>query len=143
MINGSGQKVRTSTLPDGSTQVETFYRDGQMKEVGGSAAHPVKYEYGVVSPGLRFAKEIRIGQGASEIEWTKTYRDLADRTVKAEYPSGAQATSHYNNVSVQAKPPLTEAEREEYFQVDLQRRGESSSTLAIGQVGNFGRTSLR
>ena len=41
------------------------------------------------------------------------------------------------------KATIDGCKREEPFQTDLQRRGESSSTFETGQFGSFGRTSLR
>lgn len=103
-VNGSGQTVRTTTLPGGSgIRVEVLHRDGNLKEISGSAAHPVKYEYGTASGGRQFVKEIKVGDGGSETEWTKSYTDMAGRQVKIEYPNGAFEETFFNNLGQRVK----------------------------------------
>lgn len=95
--NGSGQKVRTTTLPGGGTRVEVTHRDGQPLTISGTATHPLKYTYGV-DGGESWRKEIRVGSGGSESEWTKTVWNAAGRTVRIEYPNSSQDTMYYNNL---------------------------------------------
>src|SRR5208283_783511 len=45
----SGHTVKTTTYPDSSTRIETYYQDGQLKSLTGSAVHGVRYEYGVTN----------------------------------------------------------------------------------------------
>ncbi len=97
--DSQGRTVKTTTLPDGIGQiVEVYHRDGQLESVSGSAAHPRRYEYGVAPDGLRFTKEIRIGEEGAETEWTKTFTDPAGRVVRVEYPGGAEESTHYNSL---------------------------------------------
>jgi RHS repeat-associated protein len=94
-VDGSGRTVRTTTLPSGATRVETSHKDGQVYTVGGTGAHPLKYEYGTHSNG-RYGKEIRIGTAGAETEWTKTSSDLAGRTTTVEESGRGTSTSYYN-----------------------------------------------
>src|SRR6266511_1078910 len=47
IFDGSGQTVKTNTYPDGGTRIETYYQYGALSEVGGTAAQPMRYLYGV------------------------------------------------------------------------------------------------
>lgn len=96
VIDSNGRNVRTTTLPTTHSFSEAFHKDGSLLTRNGSAAHPITYEYGFATGGLRFTKEIRIGEDASETEWTKTYSDMADRIVRIEYPDEAEESRHYN-----------------------------------------------
>ena len=77
----------------------------------GTAAAPVREEFGVEDitvPGVglihaRFTKEIRIGEGGAETEWTKSYQDMAGRTFRAVTSANAIATFAYNSVGQLAK----------------------------------------
>lgn len=91
-----GQRISTTTLPSLATRVETYYRDGQLKSVSGTGAHPFKYEYGQTSAGWQFVKEVKVGSLGEETEWVKTYSDLAGRSVKVEYPDSSEETLTYN-----------------------------------------------
>lgn len=92
-FDGSGQLVRTTTFPDNGQRVETYYQDGSLKSVTGSAVFPLYYEYGAYNNGS-FTKEIK--GSASGTEWVKTYTDLAGRSWKTEYPDGAASTNFFN-----------------------------------------------
>lgn len=93
----NGRLEKTTTYPDLTTRIETYNIDGTLYTVTGTAAHPLKYEYGVDGDGL-FTKEIRVGDGGAETEWVKTYRDFAGRPSKTVYPGGAFSQSFYNPV---------------------------------------------
>jgi len=93
----NGRLEKTTTYPDLTTRIETYNIDGTLYTVAGTAAHPLKYEYGVDADGL-FTKEIRVGDGGAETEWVKTYRDFAGRPSKTVYPGGAFSQSFYNPV---------------------------------------------
>lgn len=89
-----GHFTRTTTRPDLATQVETLHRDGRVMAVGGSAVHPVAYEYQIVSDthgGRTFNAEvtttIRLGREGERTEWTRTYTDMLSRTYKVEVPA--------------------------------------------------------
>lgn len=94
-IDGSGDTLKTTTYPDGSTRVETYFRDGQIKEISGTAIHPRKYEYGVDTDG-QWTKEIRVGIGGSSTEWTKSWNDAMGRSKKTLSSGGAASYSYYN-----------------------------------------------
>src|SRR5690606_3416068 len=70
----TGWTVRTTTLPvpgpggTSPTRITTSYPDGSVRETGGTAGNPVRYEYGVefdadplVNAHVRFAKQIMLG----------------------------------------------------------------------------------
>lgn len=95
-----GGEQTTITTPDGGTSIRTTYSDGRTKEVSGTAVAPVRYEYGTWTDATdhgEWTKTIRVGEGNSETEWTKTYTDIAGRTVRVEYADGSEATMDYNN----------------------------------------------
>ncbi|MCW5551781.1 MAG: RHS repeat-associated core domain-containing protein [Verrucomicrobiae bacterium] len=96
VFDGSGQLVTTNTAPDGGTRVEIYYRDGSLQKLLGTAAFPVRYEYGVEQDGgvyRAYTKEIKLNAGGSDTsEWTKTYTDALGRSYKTVY---AAANSPY------------------------------------------------
>ncbi|MDD2708238.1 MAG: hypothetical protein PHV34_09535, partial [Verrucomicrobiae bacterium] len=87
--NLNGGRVATTLFADGSTKVETYARDGKILALGGTAVHPVSYEYGADGDGV-WEKEIKGG------EWVKRYANMAGQTWKTVSSSGATATSYYN-----------------------------------------------
>jgi YD repeat-containing protein len=97
--DGNGHLVRTTTAPDGGTRIETYFKDGQLKEISGTAANPIRYDYGLEQDGgvwRAYTKEIKVGSGGETTEWTKTYSDLLGRTYKTVYPDAAASQSFYN-----------------------------------------------
>lgn len=96
LFDGSGQLVMTNTAPDGGTRIEIYYQDGSLQKVLGTAAFPVRYEYGVEQDGgvyRAYTKEIKLNAGGSDTpEWTKTYTDALGRSYKTVY---AAANSPY------------------------------------------------
>ncbi|MCH8540672.1 MAG: hypothetical protein LAT58_07870, partial [Opitutales bacterium] len=97
IIDENGLIVRTTTFPDGSTRVVTSTPDGLQLSVSGTAAAPMKWEYGVDPLYGQWTKQIRVGENDAETEWTKNYRDLAGRAHRVEYSDGAVETMTYNN----------------------------------------------
>lgn len=103
--NGSGETVKTTTNPDGGTRIETFYQDGSLKSVTGTAASQVRYEYGVESEGgiqRVYTKEIKLNTtGTDTTEWTKSYTDMLGRSYKTEFAKASTphpyTLSSYNN----------------------------------------------
>ncbi len=99
-MDGSGHKVRTTTNPDGGTRIETYYLDGSLLSVTGTAEYPVYYEYGVDTsewPYRAYTKEIK-GSPTGD-EWTKTYTDLLGRSYKTIYSSASDTPvriAYYN-----------------------------------------------
>ena len=102
-IDGSGQRVRTTTFPDGGTRIETFFRDGQLASLTGTAVQPVRYEYGIETEGgvqRLGTKEIKLDASfADTSQWTKQYTDMAGRDYKTLYagPGGHYRQSFYNS----------------------------------------------
>jgi RHS repeat-associated protein len=94
------QLVRTNIFPDGSTRIETYYRDGQLAKVTGTAVHPVRYEYGVVqddSVWRQYTKEIKLdGNGNDTSEVLTNFFDMVGRDYKTVYADGAKRESFYN-----------------------------------------------
>ena len=97
-----GNAVTTTTYPDDATLVETSGRDGNLLSVSGTAAHPVKYEYGIDANG-RFTKTILVGAGGAETEWVKTYVDMLGRQYLTVYPDDSQSRTWYNNKGQEVK----------------------------------------
>jgi len=95
----------TNAYPDGGTRVETYYRDGRLESVTGTAVNPVRYEYGIedVDAGggelwREYKKEIKLdASGTGTSEWTKAYSDGAGRAYKTAYADGAYAQSYFND----------------------------------------------
>lgn len=81
-----GGSQTTITLPDGATRVESTYRDGRIKSIGGTAESPVFYDYGA-EEGLQWEIVYR-GVDTNATEWIKTYNDMLGRTVRVEHPDG-------------------------------------------------------
>jgi RHS repeat-associated protein len=94
------QVVRTNIYPDGSTRIETYYRDGQLAKVTGTAVHPVRYEYGVVQDGgiwRRYTKDTKLdGNGSDTPEVLTNLFDMIGRNYKMVYADGAKRESFYN-----------------------------------------------
>ena len=93
----NGHLIATTTHPDLSTRIERYAPDGSLMEISGTAANPIKYEYGVDTNGV-YSKEIRVGDSGEETEWTKTYTDLAGRTILTVFADGAEQQQHYNGL---------------------------------------------
>ena len=103
--DASGQTVKTITYPDNGTRIETYYQDGSLFKVTGTATFSVQYHYGVESDGgvqRAYTKETKLdasGNGTSE--WTKTYADMLGRGYKTVYAAASQspsATTAYNSI---------------------------------------------
>jgi RHS repeat-associated protein len=92
-FDSSGQTVKTTTYPDTGQRVETYYQDGSLQSVTGSAAFPTYYDYGATN-NSSWTKETK--GSASGTEWVKSYSDLLGRTWKTEYPGNAVSTNFYN-----------------------------------------------
>ncbi|MEI6807911.1 MAG: RHS repeat-associated core domain-containing protein [bacterium] len=84
--NTAGGKVVTSTYPDGSTRIESHYRDNRLWSVTGTAVSPVYYDYGADAYGS-FSIEYR-GSSAEAVEWVKTYSDMLGNATKTVYSGG-------------------------------------------------------
>ena len=93
-LDGSGQTVKTSTYPDGGTRVETYYQDGSLLSVSGTAAHPLQYLYGADGDGP-YTTEIKVASGGGTNEWVKTSTDMLGRAYKTTY-AGTNGTPYYS-----------------------------------------------
>ncbi|MCB1099985.1 MAG: RHS repeat protein, partial [Verrucomicrobiae bacterium] len=84
--DGEGRSVKTTTNPDGSTRVVVTWPDGRTERTYGTAVHPVRYEYGVESPGdgiepQLYRKQIALNRdGTDSGEWTTTFTDSHGRS---------------------------------------------------------------
>jgi RHS repeat-associated protein len=86
--DGNNRLLRTTTFPDGGTAIETFFQDGSLLSVTGTAVYPRKYEYGIDSTNA-FTKEIRLGSSNEETEWMKNYVDVLGRSYLSVEADGA------------------------------------------------------
>jgi RHS repeat-associated protein len=93
----TGERTVTTTNPDLGTIIEVTARDGSRLSVGGTAAAPLDYAYGIES-GQLYTQETRLGLSGATTEWSKTYTDFAGRTVRIAYPDGATVQSFYNTL---------------------------------------------
>ena len=97
IIDSNGHRTKTTTYPDSTTRVETYYQDGQLLSVTGTAVHGARYVYGTDSNGS-YTQEIKLNTNGSDTsEWTKTYMDLAGRAYKVVYADGSSSQSYYDN----------------------------------------------
>jgi len=103
--NASGQTVLTNTASDGGVRLETYYQDGSLLSVTGSAVHPVQYLYGVDGDGA-FTTEIKVTDTGGTNEWVKTSTDLLGRAYKTTY-SAASAPYPFSLSTFNNKGQLT------------------------------------
>jgi RHS repeat-associated protein len=89
----SGHLERTTTLPDGTTSIEIYYRDGSLKSTGGTAVRVRQtYEFGVDTAGF-FEKVSTLGTS----EWVMTHTDFLGRHKKTTTSGGAVSEKFYNS----------------------------------------------
>jgi len=98
----SGQPVKTNTYPDGGVRIETYFIDGQLEKVTGSAAHPVRYTHGIESDSVwrAYTTEYKLDtNGTDTAEWIKTLSDGAGRSYKTLFAGDGTPyeQSFYNN----------------------------------------------
>jgi RHS repeat-associated protein len=100
-LDANRHTVKTTTYPDNSTRIETYFEDGSLASVTGTAVHGLRYVYGVEQDGgisRYYTKEIKLNtNGTDASEWTKTYTDAAGRAYKSVFADNAYAQSFYNN----------------------------------------------
>ena len=99
-FDSSNHYLVKTTNADGGTVITTYYRDGQVYQIGGTAAHPVRYEYGVDTDGNRYTTTIKLDNTGGTNEWETTYTDMAGRYLKTVYSSavGAHVQNVYNTL---------------------------------------------
>jgi RHS repeat-associated protein len=101
--DSSNHLVRTTINPDQSTRVETYYLDGQLLSLTGTAVHGITYVYGVDTPpgestSRAFTQAIDLNSNGSPTgEWTKTYTDMLGRPYKVVHADNSYSLSVYNN----------------------------------------------
>lgn len=78
------EKVSTTTLPGGATEISARHLDGRICSVTGTAVVARFYRYGVNRDGSQWTT-VHIG-GADSPRWEKTVRDLAGRVVSVAKP---------------------------------------------------------
>jgi len=97
----TGGTIRTSVYPNGGTRIDTYYADGSLKSVTGIAVHGKAYSYGVeYNSGAYWTYTVETNldvNGNLTSEWTKTYTDMAGRTVKTLYADNHYSQSFYNS----------------------------------------------
>ncbi len=85
----AGRRVKTTTLPNTGTKVETYFKDGTLKRITGSAALPVQYDYGVEDAGegvyRAYVKTTKVSGATPENEWQKTYTDMVGNIYKTVF----------------------------------------------------------
>jgi RHS repeat-associated protein len=99
--NALGQTIITNTYPDGGTRIETYHQDGSLLSVGGTAAHPVQYLYGLDGGGL-YTTEIKIALNGGTNEWVKSSSDMLGRSYKTTFAAASSpyptTVSTYNKI---------------------------------------------
>lgn len=82
----SGKRIVTTTFQDTGTKIETYYRDGRLETVVGSAISPVKFDFGTVldtSVRREYSLETRLDAfGSVTSEWTRNLLDGIGREYK-------------------------------------------------------------
>lgn len=74
--------------PAAANRFETYYRNGKLAEVGGSAVAPVRYEYGYEGAGdysYPVTKTIKLTAVGGLDEWVMTYQNFLGQTWKTVY----------------------------------------------------------
>ena len=82
----------TITHPNGSTTIDTTYRDGQLKSVSGTAELATSYTYGVINSGTDTGLQWKREQIGSS-RWNKIYTDSLGNTRRVERPALNGTTS--------------------------------------------------
>jgi len=96
-MNGSGQTVYTNINPDLGTVITTNHADGSVLRIGGTAAQPIDYLYGVDGASEPFTVSRKLTASGTN-EWSTTYLDRIGRNLRTQYSSGTNAQcSFYNN----------------------------------------------
>ncbi len=92
----AGRDVHWTGHPDGSERYETYYPDGRLHSVTGSAVRAVEYHYGAMT-NAAWQKEIRLGPDGDTNEWVRTVENLAGRVARVEYADGSVEENTYNH----------------------------------------------
>src|SRR5438094_763533 len=96
----NNQLTRTTTNPNGGTQIETHYRDGTLASLTGTGVRPIRYTNGVLQDGSAwrvYKAEIKLdGNGNDTSEAVTNLFDMLGRTYKTIYSDGAIQQSYWN-----------------------------------------------
>ncbi len=94
--DGNGHEIVTTTYPNQSTLIETYFLDGSRLSIGGTAVYPSTFQYGADSTGY-YKTQIKPGQTTNS-EWVKASVDMLNRQYMVTYPFGikpAPADQYY------------------------------------------------
>ncbi|MBL9168615.1 MAG: RHS repeat-associated core domain-containing protein, partial [Verrucomicrobiales bacterium] len=98
----AGQRVHTTTYPDGATRIETYSQDGTMVSLTGTAVQPVRYVHDIGLDGganRMYTQQIKLDEtGADAWEIVTTYYDPLGRSYKTVHADGATSLSYYNGL---------------------------------------------
>lgn len=118
----------TETLPGGFTRVTERYKDGQIKNITGTAQIAQYYDYGVNEDGTKWSKVFSASNNSPV--WVKTTTDFLGRAAKVEKPgySGTETTEYFYNSKGQLVKTTT--------------TGKPDTLYAYDEVGNQIRSGL-
>ena len=86
----------TTTYPNGGTRIESYYKDGSLQSVKGSAAFPVRYTYGALV-NKPYVEEIKLdASGSDTFEGRTTFTDMVGRHFRTKFEFSSQY-SYYND----------------------------------------------
>jgi RHS repeat-associated protein len=83
-FDDSNHRVNQTTYPDGGTRMETYYQDGSLLSVTGTAVHTMQYSYGMDTSSAatygEYTREIKTGPNGETTEYSQTHRDPLGRS---------------------------------------------------------------
>ena len=107
----SGQWEQSYGYQNGGVRTEAYNRDGELGNLSGTAAHPLKRIVDLETSGPDInrvcVKEIKLSASGGENEWTKTYLDLAGRPYKIVH-SAAQTPYPTETIAYNAKGQIVQ-----------------------------------
>jgi len=137
-----GGRQVTVTDPYDGTRIESYYRDGSLKSISGTAAFPESFKYGA-ELGQTWTRSIKGDFNSSE--WVETWHDMLGRTVRTRYSGGAEASQFYDSggrlirsVDPDGVQTLYTYDPEGSLAltvVDMDRDGEVDGRVRIGSAG--------
>ena len=102
-LDGSGQEVRKTTYANGATRTETYFKDGAIQNIDGSAVFPARFEYGPTNQGS-YTKEIKLETNGTDLaEVQIKISDAMGRPTQTIYADGKSRQTHYNTNGQLAK----------------------------------------
>ena len=104
-FDGNGRYYTTATNPDGGTGTSTYYTDGSVMSVTGTAVAPMRTTNFIASDGgtsVLALQQIKLNSSYGDTtEWTETYQDLLGRNYKTLYAAASgtpYSISYYNSL---------------------------------------------